>query len=634
MSGILGIFFLDGKPATDEILLPAVQASVTFGGDNSGTWIKNSVALAHQMLHVTHESIIERLPFTQNGHTITAAARIDNRSELIRQFSVPQKDHISIPDSIIILKAYEKWGESCTAHLIGEYAFAIWDDTSRTLFCARDHIGTQPFYYYHYGTVFAFASDLLGLLAFPDVPDEIDELEIAQLLFMPSGFHYNDKHTFFQHIFKLPCACQISVSAEGTRIIRHWYPEEQPQLQLPSLDQYAGQLLDVLSKAVSDRLRTPFGVGSQISGGLDSSSISVVASRLLNTKNNKIIPYSWSPKENNNISPGSELCRIEAICQQEGLQCQYLSPTPQEMVWADMLDPATRPIDTQIVERIHLQNLSAKGVRLILTGWGGDHSLTYQGNGHIIELFESGRWQSLINNLRGQEELSATWRIKSLLGYLRGLVLLPYLSDKVYDTYVQFRSKKPQERFIQHDFSAQTQSHLRPFSFIRTLRGKKRDQLAHYFNGHLTQRLECWAWSAAQLRMSYSYPMLDRRVMEFALSLPGEMSWQKGWRRFLFRYAMQDTLPKGFAWEKMGNVKLDPAFWAYKDKINPERLPLRNTRYLELLSQNQDIPWINITRLQAALEKPNMDIPIPDFAAIHRACQVVLIWHHWKERQK
>src|SRR5690606_33756402 len=77
-----------------------------------------------------------------------------------------------IPDSTLILKAYEKYGETCLEHLIGDFAFAIWDEQHQKLFCARDHMGVKPFFYYHDENFFAFASEKKGLLALAGLDKE------------------------------------------------------------------------------------------------------------------------------------------------------------------------------------------------------------------------------------------------------------------------------------------------------------------------------------------------------------------------------------------------------------------------------------------------------------------------------
>src|SRR5437762_10739731 len=112
------------------------------GSDALGVWCAGAIGLGHRLLVTTPESLSERLPAlnTRAALAITADARIDNRCELMQAL------HISEPaaaDSSLILAAYERWAERCVEHLLGDFAFAIWDARTQSLLCARDHFGVR-----------------------------------------------------------------------------------------------------------------------------------------------------------------------------------------------------------------------------------------------------------------------------------------------------------------------------------------------------------------------------------------------------------------------------------------------------------------------------------------------------------
>jgi asparagine synthase (glutamine-hydrolysing) len=191
MSGIVGICYLDGRPV-ESLQLDRMLASIAHRGqDGSAVWRAGSVGLGHCMLWTTPESLHEKLPLeSESGDLVTTAdARIDNREELITALSINHYLDQVITDSQLILNAYEKWGEACPAHLIGDYAFAIWDGQERTLFCARDHIGARPFYYYKSERIFIFASEIKALLTNELVPRRLNELRVADHL----AFFIEDK---------------------------------------------------------------------------------------------------------------------------------------------------------------------------------------------------------------------------------------------------------------------------------------------------------------------------------------------------------------------------------------------------------------------------------------------------------
>src|SRR5262249_26284181 len=140
MSAICGIVNLVGERVSVDHLERVIGASSHHGPDGSGRWISDSVLFGHQMMRATLESLNEILPLNdrESGLTITADARLDNRDELFQVFGISQLERTDYPDSRLLLKAYEKWQEDCPKHLAGDFAFAIWDDRNRKLFCCRD----------------------------------------------------------------------------------------------------------------------------------------------------------------------------------------------------------------------------------------------------------------------------------------------------------------------------------------------------------------------------------------------------------------------------------------------------------------------------------------------------------------
>ena len=106
--------------------------------------------------------------------------RLDNRRDLLTALGLPA--WTTLPDSRLILSAWQKWGRDCPRYLIGDFAFAIWDARQRTLFCARDHIGARPSLLRLTPERLVFASDIRGVLAVPEVSDRLDEDYVAAIV--------------------------------------------------------------------------------------------------------------------------------------------------------------------------------------------------------------------------------------------------------------------------------------------------------------------------------------------------------------------------------------------------------------------------------------------------------------------
>src|SRR5690606_19706273 len=217
MSGIVGIYRLNGRPVDRREVWDMVETMPYRSKDGKDVWADGPVGLGHLMLHTTPESLHEHLPATNSDGSlvITADARIDNRDELIGLLRLNGRG-ASATDSDLILLAYEKWGESCVDHFLGDYVFAIWDRRTQKLVCARDHLGVRPFYYYYKpGELFAFGSESKSLLTFDEVPNRLNEVRIADYL---AVMHEDKEITELEEILRLPPAHTLSIDRKSTRL--------------------------------------------------------------------------------------------------------------------------------------------------------------------------------------------------------------------------------------------------------------------------------------------------------------------------------------------------------------------------------------------------------------------------------
>ncbi|MBE0698700.1 MAG: asparagine synthetase B, partial [Anaerolineaceae bacterium] len=270
MSGIAGTWQRNGAPVEPELLEKFSIGLTPYGSDTFGHWSGGEIAFLHCMQRSTPESIEESQPFSaENGkYIITADARIDNREELLAQLGL--RDQPDLPDSQVILAAYQVWGTECPLHLLGDFAFAIWDQAKQQIFCARDAFGVRPFYYYHTMDQFTFGSSIGVILADKRVPRKLNEEKIADFLLEL----FEDKaRTFYQDVFRLPPAHIMVVSHGGEWISRYWSLDPETELRLPTDADYAAAYREAFVEAVRCRLRSAVTIGSTLSGGLDSSSV-------------------------------------------------------------------------------------------------------------------------------------------------------------------------------------------------------------------------------------------------------------------------------------------------------------------------------------------------------------------------
>lgn len=626
MSAILARINFGGAPIVRDAFCRAFDVMAQYGGDGSNTWIEGPVGLGQHLLRFTPESSYEQQPHQWGNAVIVADARIDNRDELCSRFYLSPPEAAITPDSHLILRAYRLWGEDCTAHLLGDFAFAIWDQQNRRLFCARDHIGARPLYYYHTPFTTVVATDIRALQAFPDVECSIDELEVATHLIWPL---VTSKNTFFKEVHILHPGQQISVSVTGIAQHAHWSADDAPGVRYKTVAEYAEHFRAVLETAVTARLRTDYPIGAHLSGGLDSSGLTVLANRQLRQRGRSLdMTYTWSPAKSESYPPvrGDERNTIEMLCQQEDTRCHYGTATGQD--FRDFLarDMAVEMTADLFEEFPVLAHAGGRRIRSILSGWGGDEAATFAGHGYIAWLLKQGR---LIRLARLTRRHAGIRRPRRTLRFLFRYAIIPLLPDTLYDRVDPYYRSDRQPTYIHPEFAAQyPQAASLNIASWREVADPRQMQERLLQIGHLAKRMTTWAvWSSA-FGVVYTYPLTDRRVLEFALGLPPDMQYRNGKSRFLFREALKDILPplppKADPVNEHKRLDCELTCW---------RILADEVRVGQLL-QN-DIPWLDVEKLRAKL----LTVPdemtveqVPEFIPLATAVRVWHLWQRYGER--
>ena len=203
---------------------------------------------------------------------------MDDRDGLVRKLESRGRAIDSTSDAHLILHAYHAWGDDCVDHLLGDFAFAIWDQRSRRLFCARDHFGVKPFFYARTGEGLVFSNTLDCVRQHPEVRRTLNQLAVGDFLLF--GWNLDPATTTFDDIKRLPAAHTLTWEAGVVRIRRYWTVPTDGRIRYRRSQEYVDHFTDVLRGAVGDRLRID-NVGVWMSGGLDSTAIAATAHQVL-----------------------------------------------------------------------------------------------------------------------------------------------------------------------------------------------------------------------------------------------------------------------------------------------------------------------------------------------------------------
>ena len=539
--------------------LPGLEA------DAHGRWVQKSVALGRRWACEEAEWAESPRVDAGSGLAVTASVRLDGRAALCETLGIPTPDRDGLPDSALLLKSYARWGQACPERLLGDYAFALWDPKQEVLFCARDHIGVRPFYYALAREHFVFASDIDAVLAAPGVSGELDEAAVATRL--TYGARSLGSRTGYRAVRRLLAGHALSVKQGGIRLHRWWRPEEVPALPAASDDALAEQCSTILSDAVRDRVRNARAVGVHLSGGLDSSAVAVLAARELRRQGRPAPPaFAWQPPPGpGGAAEAAEYGAIESVCRQEELRVFHRSPGAHDVV-AFLRRDGARSADagTLIHEGVVQRAAAERGVGVLLSGLGGDEGISYSGPGHYAQLLRSGQVRRL------WRELSE--RRRRPLAALVVAAALPLVSPRARTAARRLRRGKWPFRknitFIHPDFARRVRPLPAGPGMPRA--GVRAMQLHVLQSGYLGRRMEDWAASGARHGIEYRFPLLDRRVLEFALALPPEQYRRGGWNRWLMRRSIAPVLPPEVCWNP---DKSDPArYYALRGAIM-EALP-------------------------------------------------------------
>jgi asparagine synthase (glutamine-hydrolysing) len=535
---------------------------------------------------------------------IVADLDLHARDELQTLLGISSADGRSLSAEALVLRAYRRWGLGFGDRLLGDGAFALWDASERRLVCWRDTAGVRPLYYHHVpGRQLVISSDLQSIAAHPAVASTLD-LPYTRAFLADERFTHPTR-TLVHGVHKVPAAHVLVFDRGGMHLQRYWDPAAVGERADVDDDECADELRALLRQSISCRLPCAAGAaGAHLSGGLDSSSISLLAAAVLEDRGLDLSAFSWAPPRD--VVPaidGDERDLVEAVSQSGPVRLEYTRLSPSDIADVEYRDVALRPRATLNFEVATSRHAVDTGVRRILSGWGGDEAIAFNGRGYFADLARHGRLGTIHRELRLRSRIHGG----SLAGAWKSRVLTPLLPDRA----LRQRSKEPTAlpAELRSDF-ARVLAGVEPLdhAFPRERPGVRRMQVSLLEFGHLQYRMESWAAHGAALGLTYGFPLLDRRITEFALSLPARMFFRDGWKRWLYRTAMDGILPDVVRWNPK---KFDNAAAHQLRDVLLETAAV----YREPLLARQDNPLVDVSVLLGEQDRQQRLRSSPDGAA-------------------
>ena len=376
MCGIAGILNLNGEPVSPVLLRRMTDVIAHRGPDGEGFYINKCLGFGHRRLAIIdttpagHQPMItgdERFVITYNGE-------IYNFQELRLKLETLGYQFRSKTDTEVVLHAYVEWGDECVKHFNGMFAFAIWDNLKQELFLARDRYGIKPFYYAYTDSTFLFASEQKAILSNTDIQRKIDLDALLEYFTFQNIFTDKTLHKGIK-IFPAGCTSHITTKKPGCELSpsRYWDFDFREPEKLLTDDEYLEELDFLLRQAVNRQLVSDVEVGTYLSGGMDSGSITSIAATQL--------PYikTFTCGFDLNSASGLELGYDE---RQKAEFMSYLFKTEHyemvlkagdmERVLSEFAWHLEEPRVGQSYPNYYVAQLASKFVKVVLSGMGGD----------------------------------------------------------------------------------------------------------------------------------------------------------------------------------------------------------------------------------------------------------------------
>jgi asparagine synthase (glutamine-hydrolysing) len=551
MSGIFGSWNVDGRPL-DSVELQRVSSALAHrGGDEEGTVIQGSMGIGCRLLRVTAESVQEARPFVTTSQVVVVFdGRLDNREDLLVALRGDYDVEASSADAALVAAAYERFGLDVAGELVGDFAAAVLDARRKRIVLVRDAIGVKPLYYYNSDTLFVFASEIKAILSHPDVRSAPNDEAIAT--FVQSRLHAQlaDGTTFFKHIKSVPPAHLVIRGAEGLSLRRYWdfdvhrYADPQPVANRRET------FRELLKTAVRRRLRSAAPVAISVSGGLDSSSIFCLAEALRLERPTEL-PQVVGSSYTHEAGSGADESRFLS-CLEERWHAGILRIPTSRAGYSEDCFEATWHGEAPFVEgqwrSMHhfCETLQKRGIRRVLGGHWGDQVL--DDGAFFVDLFMAGEWATAWRSLNAY----AAWdtesrRPRGRLARQFGRDLLDHCTPEGPRRMLRrLHLKRSGIRAAQGWYApALLQQDLR-FDSSAPRRLRSAHQRSLYREARSQYHVICMEWNekiAAMHGLEIAFPFLDRDLVEFLISVPGQEQMPGGRHKQLLRDSMRGLVP-------------------------------------------------------------------------------------------
>ena len=563
MSGIAAVVSLDrsGIPEFDVERMANVLKK--YGPDRQKILKRGNAVFLFCLQGHTPEHALESQPVVLDDRFVLLFdGRIDNRCELGNALGIVATELHSTADSVLAVRSFARWGEGAFGRLLGDFAVLVMDLQDGTLIGARDHMGLRVLHYHRCDRWFAIATAPDALFALSWVPRVLNQDKVGDTL-VQRGL--NGETTYFREINRVLPGSLIRVRGDAFSKHSFWSPESSPDVRFKTDEEYVEAFKEHLDNAVSARMRSCRVPCATITGGLDSSSVAVVAADMLAASGQKLNTYTAVPEAGffrQELRGGffDERPYVRKIVEANPNIVPHFIPSRAGPI-LDQIEDQIRmggAPSGSIVNGLWVMDIFAAarqaGHDVMLTGEMGNITMSYHGRGLFPELLRTGRLVRLFVEIAGS---GYRWQRA-----IRTWTLAPFVPAPLFRKYKQWRrgDEPPWHwfSFIHPEFAARSgvvdRAAREYLSFDAPTAREARQGRINEFHC-FSEAADWFTQLRARFGIDVRTPAFDKRLFEFCIGIPTDQYLHQGCDRWLIRRAMKGRLPDTVLYNKKRGVQ-------------------------------------------------------------------------------
>ncbi|APC91705.1 asparagine synthase [Francisella opportunistica] len=481
-----------------------------------------------------HKSI-----YSQKNIIIVGWIKLYNQVEILSQLKLHSN---KVSDEELIAGLYEKYGSSLTKYLHGDYSFVVFDTFNNQALCVRDHMGTRPFYYYLDEKIFVFSTSQVLFNMLDIINISASQEWICRLL--AGSTNMNFKKTAYNEIFKIPPAHFLEISRDSYQK-QKYFEFSIEKIFLNDDSQYFEEYEKKVKKAITERfINSKHPIGSEISGGIDSSTVTAYIAKYFDQPICNLYTYGFT-----HLDQEPEYALL--VNQVYGLPNAFICSgnSYDENSCKNPLDILGAPVEhgNATFHEIFYKNASENGVKSLFSGFGGDEFVTsIHGDLVAFELLANKDYRGICKHFGGNI-ITKTLRILRFL--VKNNIKRGKKSFKMLNA---FKSRWPYF-CVKDEFVKKYHLKDRYFevgNFDNGYTNLDKFTLEKRWVSFVPTRMDNCSLMAATYGIDYFWPLLDVRLIQSFLSMPNTLKFHNGYGRYLHRKAVEKIVPKKIIWKK------------------------------------------------------------------------------------